>query len=229
MPLDEVTVLELRRQWIKSGGEAVKLSALSELLARDIPFTGQNVSILVWYMGLGREDAARIWKKIRERLKNMKHLPRKELLEALRGDSDEEVRTFVKAHALAGRPARDGIDPAVLTLRPWWPVGDSSGQVMVRVAFSFKRQEDRGVWRSSFVFDGSFLGPVEGSVISNGRAMSVSFRLESEAGAEAVRNAEPQLRRELEGIPLALQYVGVVTGSRNEPQIERRYSLDMEI
>jgi hypothetical protein len=229
MAVDEETVSELRRQWLKSGGDRTKLGALAELWARGMPATEQNASLIAWYMGLSPEDAARIWKKIRERLRNKKFSSPRELIEALCGDDDEEVRQFLSAHSLAGRPARSGLDPAMLLAPAWWPVGDSSEQIRARVAFSCERQDERSVWRSAFAFDGVSLGTIDGDVITNGRAMSVNIRLETGKGAYLMKNAIPELRRELEGIPLALQYIGVGVLNRDETPQDVKYGLDMEI
>ncbi|MDR3279718.1 MAG: hypothetical protein LBT23_04320 [Synergistaceae bacterium] len=229
MPVDEETVSELRRQWIKSGGDPAKIGALAELHARGLPATEQNIALIAWYMGLSPEDAARIWKKIRERLRNKKFSSPRELLEVLRGGDDEESRMFLGAHALAGRPARSGLDPAMLLAPSWWPVGDSGEQIRARVAFSLESQDERRVWRSAFAFEGSSLGSVEGDVVTNGRAMSVNIKLATDAGASVVREAVPELRSELEGIPLALQYIGVGVLNKDGAVQDIRYGLDMEI
>jgi hypothetical protein len=232
MQVDDDTVLELRRQWAKSGGDPARLSALAELMARGADMTEHNASILVWYMGLVPEEAARIWKKIRERLRNRKFSSPKELLEALRDDGDEEEKRFLGAHALAGRPARAGIDPAQLFAHTWWPVNKDLGKpLMARVAFSREKLDDRQVWRSRFEFEGHSLGFVEGDVMTNGRALSASIRLDGEKHAECVRDALPKLKEELEGLPLSLQYIGVGvcahSGAKSEP--DKQYGLDMEI
>jgi hypothetical protein len=78
MPVDEESVAELRRQWMKMGAEPAKLGALAELWARGLDMTERNADMLVWYMGLPSEDVARLWKKIRERIRARKFSSPKE-------------------------------------------------------------------------------------------------------------------------------------------------------
>jgi hypothetical protein len=82
---------------------------------------------------------------------------------------------------------------------------------------------------SAFAFDGVSLGAIDGNVITNERAMSVNIRLETDKSASLVKKAVPELRRELEGIPLALQYIGVGVLNRDETSRDVKYGLDMEI
>ncbi|MDR3076002.1 MAG: flagellar hook-length control protein FliK [Synergistaceae bacterium] len=229
MPVSEENVSELRRIWMKNGGDPARLGALAELWARGAGMTEGNVELLVWYMGLSSEDVARIWKKIRERLRGKKFASPKELLASLLGDDDGEVRAFLGAHALAGRPARGGVDPASLLAPAWWPMSADGEPLRARVAFSHEARGERKVWRTSFDFEGRSLGPVHGDVITNEKAMSVNIRLENDAQAGRVRDSLPELRQELASAPLVLQYLGVGTSSRDEGAPDEHYGLDMEI
>ena len=229
MPVNEEHVAELRRLWMKSGGDPSRLGALAELWARGAAMTDRNADLLVWYMGLPGEYVARIWKRIRERLRGGKFSSPKELLAALREGDDEEAENFLAAHALAGRPAKGGLDPASLLAPAWWPVDAGEEPAMARVAFAHEIHDERGVWRVSFDYEGRSLGPVHGGLLANDRAMSVSIKLEKETGAECVRRSLPDLRRELSSVPLILQYLGVGTAAKGDEPAEDYYSLDMEI
>ena len=229
LPVDDESVSVLRRQWMKFGGENSKLGALTELWARGAEMTERNISLLVWYMGLSPEETARIWKKISKRLRREKFTSPKELVKALLDGDNDEISRFLDAHALAGRPARRGFDPASLLIPAWWPVNDGGEPVRARVTFSSERIDERRVWRSTFEFEGRFLGPARGDVMTNGKALSASIKLEDESKVELVRNSLPRLRRELDAMPLALQYLGAGPADRGASGPEERYGLDMEI
>ena len=229
MPVSKELVAELRQLWLKNGGEPSRLGALAELWARGEAMTESNVELLVWYMELSGEYAARIWKKIREQLRNKKFSSPKELLAALRDGNDDEVAKFLSAHALAGRPARGGLDPASLLAPAWWPVDAGEEPAVARVAFAREVHDERRVWRVSFDYEGRSLGPVHGGLMANERAMAVSIKFEKETGAERVRRSLPNLRQELLSAPLILQYLGVGTVTKDSGPETDFYSLDMEI
>ena len=100
---------------------------------------------------------------------------------------------------------------------------------MARVVFAREVHDERGVWRVSFDYEGRSLGPVHGGLIANERAMSVSIKLEDETGAERVRRALPDLRRELSSVPFILQYLGVGTVAKGDEPGTDYYGLDMEL
>jgi hypothetical protein len=229
LPVDDASVRALRRLWMKFGGENSELGALTELWARGAETTERNISLLVWYMGLSPEETARIWKKIGKRLRREKFASPKELIASLLDGEDDEICRFLGAHALAGRPARRGFDPASLLIPAWWPVNDGGEPMRARVAFSGERIDERRVWRSTFEFEGRFLGPVRGDVMTNGKALSASIMLEDETKTEPVRDSLPKLRRELDAMPLVLQYLGAGSAARGDTEPEERRGLDMEI
>ena len=148
MPVSKELVAELRRLWMRNGGDPSQLGALAELWARGEAMTERNVDLLVWYMGLSGEYVARIWNKIRERLRSRKFSSPKELLAALREDDDAEAAKFLSAHALAGRPAKGGLDPASLLAPAWWPVDAGGKPAMARVAFA-REIHDEQIGRAS--------------------------------------------------------------------------------
>ncbi|MDR1943530.1 MAG: flagellar hook-length control protein FliK, partial [Synergistaceae bacterium] len=124
LPVNDDVIWTLRQQWMQNGGNPSKLGVLAELWARGAAMTEGNVALLVWYMELSPDRAMQIWKKIKDRLHSRKFNSPRELLEALRNEGDEDVRDFLRAHALAGKPARRGLDPAMLLAPAWWPLDD---------------------------------------------------------------------------------------------------------
>ena len=232
MPVDEESVAELRRQWLTLGGDLAKLGAMAELWARGAELAEMNVMLLAWYMALTPEETARIWKKIRARLRGMRRKKAsspKGLLAALKDGGDAEVARFLASHAIAGRKARDGIDPAALLAPAWWPMNHDGEPKRAKVAFSGEHHGERRVWRCAFGFDGSSLGPVNGDVMSNGTSVSINIRLETEKSAEKVRAGLDELRKELAEIPLNIQYLGASVSPRDEAAADERRGLDMEI
>ncbi|MDR1133613.1 MAG: flagellar hook-length control protein FliK [Synergistaceae bacterium] len=229
MPVDEENVAELRRQWLARGGDPAKLGAMAELWARGAELTEANIGLLAWYMALSPEEAERIWKKIRSRLRSKKSSSPKELLSALKDGGDAEVARFLASHAIAGRKARDGIDPAALLAPAWWPMSQDGEPKRARVAFSGEHHGERRVWRCAFGFEGSSLGPVSGDVVSDGTSVSINIRLETERRIEKVRAGLDGLRKELAEIPLNIQYLGASVALRDETAADERRGLDMEI
>jgi hypothetical protein len=229
MPVDEESVAELRRQWLAHGGDPAKLGAMAELWARGAELTDMNAALLAWYMALTPEEVNRIWKKIRARLRNKKASSPKGLLSALKDGGDAEITKFLASHAIAGRKARDGIDPAALLAPAWWPMNQDGEPKMARVAFSGEHHGERRVWRCAFGFEGGSLGPVNGDVVSNGTSVSINIRLETEKSAEKVRAGLDELREELAEIPLNIQYLGASVSLHEGTAADERRGLDMEI
>jgi hypothetical protein len=230
MPLDDETVQTLRRAWIQNGGDPAKLGAAAELLARGVELTFDNITLLAWYMELTRERVASIWKKIRERLREKKYSSPRDLVGALQEDEDEQVRRFLRAHALVGRPAKDGLEPTMMLASAWWPVSDDENSpVMARVSFSQESSRGRRVWWLAFEFAGRLLGTVAGDVVSDEKALSVNIRLGDERAASVVRGYLPALREALGGSSLRVQHVGVGVAARPDAGETPKNGLDMEV
>jgi hypothetical protein len=229
MPVDEESVAELRRQWLARGGDPAKLGAMTELWARGAELTDANVTMLAWYMALTPEETARIWKKIRDRLRGGKASSPKGLLAALKDGGDAEVARFLASHSIAGRKAKDGVDPAALLAPAWWPMGGDGEPKRARVAFSGEHHGERKVWRCAFGFEGDSLGPVNGDIMSNGTSVSINIRLETEKSAGVVSAGLDELRKELAEIPLNIQYLGASVARRSAAAADERRALDMEI
>jgi hypothetical protein len=229
LPVNDEAIWTLRQQWMQNGGDPSRIGVLAELWARGAAMTEANAALLAWYMELTPGAAMHIWKKIQDRLHSKKFGSPKELLDALKDDKDGDVRDFLAAHALAGKPARRGLDPAMLLAPSWWPVdGNGREPVMAKVSFSSDEMGERQVCWVSFEMDGGFLGAVLGDVMTNSKALSVNIRLEDAAKIPAIRDNLPALRDELSEIPLALQHLGVGVFARGERLISSKQGLDVE-
>jgi hypothetical protein len=220
----------MRQQWMQSGGDPSKLGAMVELWARGAAVTENNAALLSWYMELLPGQAFLIWKKIRERLHERKYNSPRDLLNAVRDIGDEDVRRFLHAHALAGKPARRGIDPSLLLAPAWWPAGEDDGgrSMMARVSISSEELGGRQVWWLAFEMEGDSIGQVFGDVMTNGRALSVNLKLKDESRLGLVRDNLPELREDLSEVPLMLQYLGASVFRQGESDSAARQGLDLE-
>ena len=234
LPVKDEVIWSLRQLWMQSGGDPAKLGTLAELWARQAAATPENVALLSWYLELSPARALAIWKRIRERLRAAGEAGRRtpaSLLAALRagedGQEDGETSRFLAAHALAGKPARDGLDPSMLMVPSRWPDEDGEER-MARVTVSTDERNGRKIWWLSFEMEGSGIGAVIGDVMTNGRALSVSLKLKDHARVSYVRGALSALKEELDEIPLPLQHLGVGEYRPDESRSGSARSLDME-
>jgi hypothetical protein len=229
LPVNHEVIWGLRQQWMQNGADPAKLGAMIELWARGSAMNESNVALLSWYMGLLPEQVSAIWKKIRDRMHGRKFSSPRELLDAIRGN-DDDIDKFLDAHALAGKPARRGIDPAALLAQAWWPAGgDGAGSVMMaNVSISSEELDGRRVWWLAFGVEGKSLGQVLGDVMTNGRALSVNLKLKNASKLDLVRSELSELREELSEVPLVLQYLGVGISRDSGFDAAARHGLDME-
>lgn len=236
LPVKDEVLWSLRQYWLQSGGDPAKLGTLVELWARQIAPNPENVTLLSWYMELSPSRVMQIWKKIRERLHNTQaraHRTPASLLAALQegdeGEPDDEVSKFLKAHSLAGKPTRGGLDPSLLMAPAWWPVGEGDDEAgTARVTITTEELKGRKIWWLSFELEGSRIGAVLGDVMTNGRALSVSLKLKDGAQLPYVRAALPALKEDLEEIPLPIQHLGVGEYNPDDSRGTPARSLDME-
>jgi hypothetical protein len=231
MPVNDETMWNLRRCWMRSEGDPARLGALAELWARGADMTDSNVALMMWYMELTPEHAMQIWKRLRERLRERRFASQRDMLSALKEEGDEEALRFLQAHALAGRPARGGLDPSMLLAPAWWPVdGDEDTPVMARVSLSCERKDGRQAWWMAFEMEGNSLGCVKGDIMTNGRALSANIRLADEKSAGRVRDALPALREDLSKILVPMQYIGVGVSKGEDRRDGASFqALDMEL
>lgn len=235
LPVGDNVLLAIRQSWMQTGADPAKLGVLAELWARNLPMNETNIALFAWYMALTPAQAMEIWKKIRDRMRTQKFSSPGDLLDAIRGDGDPDVKRFLRAHALAGKPARKGLekglDPAMLLAPAWWPVDDAGGEpAMARVSFSSEERRGRHVWWLNFELEGESLGPVRGDVMTNGHAISVNIRLRDESKVPFVEENLPALRDDLSEVALPVQHLGVAP-YRQDGRFVRAgtVGLDMEI
>lgn len=232
LPVNDDVMRSIRQSWMAAGASPDKLGVMTELWARNIQMTDQNIALFSWYMGLAPEQAMQIWRRIKDKIDSHKFSSPRELLDALKDEGDDpEVARFMKAHAMAGRPARRGLDPAMLLAPAWWPVDDDSdGASMARVSLAQEEMNGSRVSWMNFEMEGLSLGLVRGDVMTNERTLSINIRLKDESQVATVEDALPDLRRELDDIALPIQHLGV--GALRDDTREDRAStvgLDMEL
>ena len=224
MPLSDEVMHAVRESWRRMGGKPDQLGSILELWARDLPMTVGNVQILSWYMGLNGEAVASIWARIR---KNLKERSRKgeNPVEVLRGmkegknSEEEEISRFLQGHSMLLRAPRGGVDPALLGA-PLWPAGEDVPHIMARVFLGRVQEGDeRKYWQVGFGVEGSRLGFIGGDVESDGRSYVLNIFAEQLATCELLKRKRHAVRKELEGITLALQFIGI---SQIEPEGARR-------
>lgn len=231
LPLTDDVMRSMRTNWLAAGGSPEKLGIIAELWARDLPLTDSNIALLSWYMGMSPEQASQIWRRIRDRIRRSGAASPKDLLEALRGGGDPDVERFMRAHAMAGKPARRGLDPAMLLAPAWWPVDDGDGEsVMARVSLAYEEDGSVRVSWLNFEIEGEYLGLVRGSVMTNERALSISIRMKDESKISVVEGNLPVLRDDMSELSMPLQHIGV-SPIQDETRQDRSRTrgLDMEV
>ncbi|MDR1049370.1 MAG: hypothetical protein LBL51_06395 [Synergistaceae bacterium] len=223
LPLSGEVLHAIREAWRRMGGKAEQLSPLLELWARALPMTRENVQTLSWYMSLSGEAANEIWARVRKELKDLRERRNGDPADILREmrEGDGETAKFLRGHSLLLRAPRDEVNPALLGA-PLWPTGGMA-HVLARVFVGRVREEEgRRYWQMGFSMEGSRLGFVGGDVESDGRSYNLNLYAEQPAACELLRHRRHAIRKELEGVPLALQFIGI---ARLVPDRLRRHFL----
>ena len=210
MPLSNEVLQTVREAWRRMGGRADQLGSLLELWGRDLPMTPGNTQILTWYMGLSGEMASSIWARIRKELKerSAKGENPVDILRSLK-EGDGEVPRFLQGHSLLLRSPREDVNPALLGA-PIWPVQEDMPHLLARVFIGRVREENgKGYWQMGFGVEGSRLGFIGGDVESDGRSYNLNLYAEQLATCELLKHKRHVIRKELEGVALALQFIGI--------------------
>jgi hypothetical protein len=224
MPLSDEVMHAVRESWKRMGGKPDQLGYVLELWARSLPMTPGNVQILSWYMGLNGEAVGSIWARIR---RNLKERSRNgddpvEILRAMKeGDDpeDQEIARYLQGHSMLLRAPRADVDPALLGA-PLWPAGADMPHITARVFLGRVQEEnDRGYWQVGFEVEGSRLGFIGGGVESDGRSYILNLYAEKLNTCELLKRKRYSIRKELENISLALQFIGI---SQVESDVTRR-------
>jgi len=214
MPLSDEVMHAVRESWRRMGGKPDQLGHILELWARDLPMTPGNVQILSWYMGLNGEEVGSIWARIRRSLKERSRKGENPV-EILRGmkegedSEDEEIAKFLQGHSMLLRAPRGDVDPSLLAA-PAWAVRDDMPHIMARVFLGrIQEHDDRRYWQVGFGVEGSRLGFIGGGVESDGRSYILNLYAEQYATCELLKRKRHAIRKELEEISLALQFIGI--------------------
>lgn len=210
MPLSDEALFPIREAWRRMGAKAEHLNSLTELWARDLPMTSGNVQILSWYTALGSEMANSLWARIRKELRERTRNGEKpvDILRSLK-EGDGEAAKFLQAHSLLLRAPREEVNPALLEA-PLWPVREDMPHILAHV-FTGRVREDEGrrYWQVGFSVEGSRLGFIGGDVESDGRSYNLNLSAVQPATCELLKHKRHAIRKELEGLPLALQFIGI--------------------
>jgi hypothetical protein len=230
MPLSDEVMHSVREAWRRMGGKPDQLASLLELWARGLPMTPDNAQTLSWYMGLNGEAVTSIWERIRRTLKERARNG-EDPVDILRGlkdggdqgnesnQKDVEVAKFLRGHSLLLRAPRGDVDPALLSA-PMWPADGDAPHVMARVFLGRVHEHGgRRYWQMGFGVEGSRLGFIGGDVESDGRSYNLNLYAEHPATCETLKRKRHAIRKELEGVPLELQFIGI---SRLVSASERR-------
>jgi hypothetical protein len=101
-----------------------------------------------------------------------------------------------------------------------WPAEDETPHIMARVFLGRVQEDgDRGYWQVGFGVEGSRLGFIGGDVESDGRSYNLNLYAEQLATCELLKRKRHAIRKELEGVSLALQFIGI---SQIESEVTRR-------
>jgi hypothetical protein len=127
-------------------------------------------------------------------------------------ERNPEISKFLEGHSLLLRAPREDVDPSLLRA-PLWP-GEDVGHMPARVFVGRVREQDggrstRGYWQMGFAVESSRLGFIGGNVESDGRSYNLNLYAEQLAACELLKHKRHAIRKELEGVPLILQFIGV--------------------
>ncbi|MDR1648890.1 MAG: hypothetical protein LBR71_01400 [Synergistaceae bacterium] len=212
MPLSEEVLRAVREAWRRMGSRPGQLGPLLELWARDLPMTSDSAQVLAWYASLSGEAVNTVWARIRKELKerSAKGENPVDILRELK-EGEGETAKFLQGHSMLLRAPREDVNPALLGA-PLWPGGDMP-HIPARVFVGrVHEQNGRRYWQVGFAVEGPRLGPVGGDVESDGRSYNLNLYAERLATCELLKRRRHAIRKELEGVPLALQFIGISQG-----------------
>jgi hypothetical protein len=212
LPLSEEVLHSVREAWRRMGSRPDQLGSLLELWARGLPMTPDSAQILTWYSGLSGEMVNTIWARIRKELKerSAKGENPVDILRELR-EGEGDAAKFLQGHSMLLRAPREDVHPALLSA-PFWP-SDDMPHIPARVFVGrIHQQNGRRYWQMGFAVEGERLGIVGGDVESDGRSYNLNLYAERLSTCEMLKRRRHAIRKELEGVPLALQFIGISQG-----------------
>ncbi|NLL36485.1 MAG: hypothetical protein GX256_03050 [Fretibacterium sp.] len=210
LPLSDEVLLTVRDAWRRMGALPDQLPALLELWARGAPLNQDNVRVLSWFLALNSTVAAELWQKVRRevRERSRKGEDPVKILRELR-EGDDEVGYFLRGQSLFLRSPREGLNPILLGAA-FWPAPEDQPHLTARVFVGRSRSEDeRRYWQVGFGVEGARLGFIGGNAESDGRACNLTLYADRIETCELLKRKRHSLRRELETLPLPLQYLNI--------------------
>ncbi|MDR1740730.1 MAG: hypothetical protein LBR38_02640 [Synergistaceae bacterium] len=210
MPLSGEIMKAVKDAWRRMGKDPEQLGPLLELWARDLPLTEGNAKLLIWYSALSSESANAIWARVKRELKR-RTAGGENPVDVLRNlkEGDDDTGRFLRGHSMLLKAPRDDVN-AVLLEAPTWPARDDMRNMTARVFLGRVKEEgDRRYWQMGFAVEGVKLGLVGGEAESDGRSYNLNLYAERPDTCEFLQRKRGAIRDELEGVPLALQFIGV--------------------
>ena len=231
MPVTSEMISWVRSAWRVAGDKSDALSSVLELWARDLPLTPANIQIISWYLALDRKGISRKWNEVRQAFKervSKGESPVSALKNLIEGEDD--AGTFLKGHSMLSKSLKPGLDSSAMAAAAWIAGGDED-PLLARIRISSDRSSHnegaRAWWQVGFDIEGEALGAVSGEVESDSLSYVVGLRAEDENTYQTLRFSRDALRRELEDVPMSLQYIGINHGKRTSRTASR--SLDIKV
>jgi hypothetical protein len=230
MPVTSEMINLVRASWRLAGDKAETLSSVLELLARDLPMTPANIQIISWYLALERKRISNIWNRIRLAFKervNKGESPMDALKSLLEGE--EDVAMFLRGHLMLSKSLKHGIDKSVMASAAW-VIGDDENPLLAKIWVSSDRsmkEKNREWWQIGFEMEGYAISTVSGEVESDTLSYVVGLRTDEENIFQLLRLKRDALRKELQDVPMSLQYIGVNRGKRILKTLNR--TLDIKV
>ncbi len=211
LPISSEVLNAIKDAWRRMGSDGNKLASIIELWARDVPMTSENAQLLSEYAAMNGAEATEIWNKIRRELKN-RAAKGEDPVSVLRGmkEGNDDIAKFLQAQSILMKTPRQEVNPALLAA-PFWPLVDSENQNMTARVYVGRSAEDDGqkYWQVGFGITGNILGEVGGLVESDGRGCILTLNAEKISTCKLLESRRRELRRELDGIALPVQFIGI--------------------
>lgn len=230
LPISTEVLKSLQVAWIRAGGKQNMLAPLVELWARNLPLSSQNINLLVWYIGLSKEELLDVWKKIRQKFHE--GLEKGEnphaVLRRLLSDTDD-VGCFLQAHSLLMKSARQNHSEVVPFFSAWWPVGEETETLAAKVRVEKRSLENlkNSFWRVAFDLDCYNLKTVSGEVATEGHSLGVTLKVENPTVQRILRRRKTELYDLLDGLPLHTQYISVALKDIERDIVYRRFDVEI--
>ena len=210
LSLSNEVLAAVKDAWRRMGAQEGQLSSIVELWARGVPMTAENAALLSEYAALSGTEATELWNRIRKELKDRMRRGEDPVsaLKSMKEGGGDTAR-FLQAQSILMRAPREEVNPALLAA-PFWPLADGSENGTARVYVGRSAEEDgQRYWQVGFGLAGSALGDVGGLVESDGRGCNLNLNAEREGTCDLLEARRGEIRSELEGSALPVQFIGI--------------------